>query len=158
MVFYLSPLSNPSPPPIHVYIIQRPQCWISRLAFNLEAVSIKTHIGQWWWSFICLPPSDRAPVSRNTISQYSTGASPPLKAGHREIPPHLTTTCSRFNTLARRSTRPSAGPERSQLLRILPSLTVRKFFSASAYFFLLRQHWRKPSFFHVPMSLYVPRF
>jgi hypothetical protein len=39
-------------------------------------------------------------------------------------------------TSARRSTRPSAGPERSQLLQILPSLTVRQFFSVSAYFFL----------------------
>ncbi len=35
---------------------------------------------------------------------------------------------------ARRRTRPSAGPERSQLLQILPSLTVRQFFSGSAYF------------------------
>jgi hypothetical protein len=38
------------------------------------------------------------------------------------------------NTSARRSTRPSAGPERSQLLQILPSLTVRQFFSVSACF------------------------
>jgi hypothetical protein len=41
--------------------------------------------------------------------------------------------------------RPSVGPERSQLLRILPSLTVRQFFSVSAYFFL-HQHWRMPMF------------
>jgi hypothetical protein len=67
-------------------------------------------------------------------SHYSTGESPPIKAGHRGIIPHLETTCRRFNTSARRSTRPSAGPERSQLLRILPSLTVRQFFSVSAYF------------------------
>ncbi len=80
-------------------------------------------------------------------SQYSTGESPPIKAGHREILPHLETSCTRFNTSARRSTRPSAGPERSQLLQILPSLTVRQFFSISAYFFLLSQHWRTPSFF-----------
>ncbi len=67
-------------------------------------------------------------------SRYSTGESPPLKAGHRELLPHLESTCTRFNTSARRRTRPSAGSERSQLLQILPSLTVRQFFSISAYF------------------------
>jgi hypothetical protein len=91
-------------------------------------------------------------------SQYSTGERPPIKAGHREIPPHLETTCTRFNTSVRRSTRPSVGPERSQLLWILPSLTVRQYFSISAYFFLVRQHWRTPSFFHAPRFLYAARF
>ncbi len=65
---------------------------------------------------------------------YSTGESPPIKAGHREFLPHLESTCTRFNTSASRRTRPSARPERSQLLKILPSLTVRQFFSRSAYF------------------------
>ncbi len=59
---------------------------------------------------------------------YSTGESPPIKAGHRELLPHLESTCTRFNTSARRRTRPSAGPERCQLLQILPSLTVRQFY------------------------------
>jgi hypothetical protein len=31
-------------------------------------------------------------------SWYSTGESPPIKAGHRGILPHLETTCTRFNT------------------------------------------------------------
>ncbi len=66
--------------------------------------------------------------------RYSTGESPPIKAGHRELLPHLEFSCMRFNTSARRRTRPSVGPERSQLLQILPSLTVRQFFSRSAYF------------------------
>jgi hypothetical protein len=94
----------------------------------------------------------------NTISRYSTGGSPPIKAGHREIPTHLETTCTRFNTSARRRTRPSAGPERSQLLQILPSLTVRQFFSISAYFsccaniggrlvFSRRQYFRRRQYF-----------
>jgi hypothetical protein len=89
--------------------------------------------------------------------RHSTGESPPIKAGHREIPPHLETTSTQFNTSAR-SMRISAGPERSQLLRILPSITVRQFFSVSAYFFLLRQHWRTPNFFHAPMFLHASRF
>ncbi len=46
----------------------------------------------------------------------------------------MKSTCTRINTSARRRTRPSAGPERSQLLQILPSLTVRQFFSVSTYF------------------------
>jgi hypothetical protein len=58
---------------------------------------------------------------------------------------HLTSTWTRINTSSRRSMRPSTRTERSQLLRILPSLTVRQFFSVSAYFFLC-QHWRTPSF------------
>ncbi len=58
-----------------------------------------------------------------------------LKAGHRGgAIPHLESTCTRFNTSARRRTRPSAGPERSQQLQILPSLTLRQFFNGSAYF------------------------
>ncbi len=91
-------------------------------------------------------------------SRYSTGESPPTKAGHTEILPHLETTCTRLITSARRSTRPSAGPERSQLLQILPSLTVRQFFRVFAYFFLLCQHWWTPSFFRAPIFLYAPRF
>ncbi len=83
------------------------------------------------------------------------GKSPPIKAGHRESLLHLTSTLTGINTSLGRSMRPSAGPERSQLLRILPSLTVRQFFSVSAYFFL-PQHWRAPLFcgrlvFHAPM-------
>jgi hypothetical protein len=91
-------------------------------------------------------------------SRYSTGESPPIKPGHREIPTHLETSCTRFNTSARRSTRPSVGPERSQLLRILLSLTVRQFFSDSAYFFLLGQYWRTPSFLYAPRFLDAPMF
>jgi hypothetical protein len=37
------------------------------------------------------------------------------------------------------------GPERSQLLQILPSLTVRQFFSVSTYF-CLRQYLQVPIF------------
>ncbi len=66
--------------------------------------------------------------------RYSTGESPPIKAGHRELLPHFESTCTRFNTSVRRRMRPSAGPERSQQLQILPSLTVRQFFSGCAYF------------------------
>ncbi len=66
--------------------------------------------------------------------RYSTGESSPIKAGHRELLPHLESICTRFNISARRRTRPSAGPEKSQLLQILPSLTVRQFFSGPAYF------------------------
>jgi hypothetical protein len=65
--------------------------------------------------------------------RYSTGESPPMKAGHRELLPHLESTCRRINISAKRRTRPSAGPERSQQLQILPSLIVRQFFSGSAY-------------------------
>jgi hypothetical protein len=89
-------------------------------------------------------------------SRYSTEESPPIKAGHRGILPHWETTSKRFSTSARRSTRPSAWPERSQLLRTLPSLTVRQFFSA--YFFLLCQHWLMPSFSCAPIFSYAPRF
>ena len=55
----------------------------------------------------------------------------------QEWPLHLASTWTRINSSswtcmrssARRSRRPSAWPERSQLLQILPSLTVRQFFS-----------------------------
>ncbi len=40
------------------------------------------------------------------------------KSGHKS---RVESTCTRINTSARRRTRPSAGPERSQLLQILPS-------------------------------------
>jgi hypothetical protein len=79
----------------------------------------------------------------NKLVQY--GREYPIKAGHREVLPHLTTIWTRIITSTRRSTKTSAGPERSQLLRILPSLTLRQFFSFSAYVFL-RQHWRTPMF------------
>ncbi len=36
--------------------------------------------------------------------QYSTGESLPIKAGHRELLRHLESTCTRFNTSARRRT------------------------------------------------------
>jgi hypothetical protein len=36
-----------------------------------------------------------------TTSQYSTGESPPIKAGHREALPHLTSTCTGINTFIR---------------------------------------------------------
>jgi hypothetical protein len=79
-------------------------------------------------------------------------------AGHWELLPHLESTCTRINTSARRRTRPSAGPERSQLLQILPSLTVRQFFSGSAYIsccanidgrlvFPVRQHFCRRQYF-----------
>jgi hypothetical protein len=55
--------------------------------------------------------------------RYSTGESPPIKAGHRGTISHLESTCTR-----------SAGPKRSQQLQILPSLTIRQFFTGSAYF------------------------
>jgi hypothetical protein len=32
-----------------------------------------------------------------TSSRYSTGESPPIKAGHRDLLLHLQTTCTRFN-------------------------------------------------------------
>ncbi len=47
--------------------------------------------------------------------------SPPIKAGHWRTILHLESTCTRFNTSARRRTRPSAGPERSQQLQIRPN-------------------------------------
>ncbi len=68
-----------------------------------------------------------------TSSQYITGESPPIKAGHWGTIPHLESTCTRFNTSARRRMRPSAGPERSQQLQaILQQVRL---------LFLLRQHF-----------------
>jgi hypothetical protein len=95
---------------------------------------------------------------RVQTGRYGTGESTPIKAGHRELLTHLESTCTRFNTSARRRTRPSAGPEKSQLLQILPSLTVRQFFSGSGYFSCCtnigrRLHWRVPSFSCVPTFL-----
>ena len=55
-------------------------------------------------------------------SRYSTGESPLIKAGHWRAIFHLESTCTRFNTSARKRTRPSARPERSQQLEIPPSL------------------------------------
>ncbi len=109
---------------------------------------------------------------------YSTGKGPPIKAGHRGTIPHLESTCTRFNTSARRRTRPSAGPVRSQQMQILRSLTVtvRQFFSGSAYFSCCAnisvganifscakvwhppKIWKVPRFWHPPNILDAPRF
>ncbi len=111
--------------------------------------------------------------------RYSTRESLPIKAGHKGTIPQLESTCTLLDTSARRRTRPSAGPKRSQLLQILLSLTLRQFFSGSAYFsccantgrrlvFPVRQHfveanifpwfWHPPKFLDAPMFLYPPRF
>ncbi len=79
--------------------------------------------------------------------------SPPIKAGHWGTIPHLESTCSRFNTSARRRTRPSAGPERSQQLQIPPSLNSKAILQRACLLFLQRQHWRMPSFFCAPTFL-----
>jgi hypothetical protein len=55
--------------------------------------------------------------------------------------PHLESTCTRFNTSARRRTRPSAGPERSQQLQIPPSLNSKTILQRVRLLFLLRQHF-----------------
>jgi hypothetical protein len=81
-----------------------------------------------------------------TSSRYSMGESPPIKAGHGKLLPHLESTCARFNTLARRKTRPSAGPERSQQLQILPSLNSKAILQRVCLLFLLCQHWQATSF------------
>ncbi len=82
-----------------------------------------------------------------TNSRYSTGESPPIKAGHWGTIPHLESICTQFNTSAQRRTRPSAGPERSQQLQILPSLNSKAILQRVRLHFLLRQHWRAPVFF-----------
>jgi hypothetical protein len=71
-----------------------------------------------------------------TNSRYSTGESPPIKAGHQETIPHLKTTCTRFITSMRRRTCSSVGPGRSQQLEIPPSLNSKQAacFSSSASF------------------------
>ncbi len=71
------------------------------------------------------------------VQVASTGESPPIKAGHWGTIPHLESTCTRFNTSARRRTRPSAGPERSQQLQILPKAILQRV----CLLFLLRQHF-----------------
>jgi hypothetical protein len=76
----------------------------------------------------------------------------PIKPGHWELPPHLESTCTRFNTSARRRTRPSAGLERSQQL-LPPSLNSKAIPQRVRLLFLLRQHWRTPSFFCAPLFL-----
>ncbi len=99
-----------------------------------------------------------------TSSRYSTGESPPIKAGHWGTIPHLESTCTRFNTSARRRTRPSAGPERSQQLQILPSLNSKAVLQWIRLLFLLLQHWRAssfscaPTFLKAPIFLHAPRF
>jgi hypothetical protein len=75
------------------------------------------------------------------------GESPPTKAGHGELLPHLESTCTRFNTSARRRTRPSAGPERSHLLQTDSAEPNSKaILQRICLLFLLCQHWRAPSF------------
>jgi hypothetical protein len=82
-----------------------------------------------------------------TSSWYSTGKSPPIKAGHSGTIPHLESTCTRFNTSARRRARPSGGPERCQQLQILPSLNSKAILQWVRPLFLLRQHFcRCPRF------------
>jgi hypothetical protein len=85
-----------------------------------------------------------------TSSRYNTGESLHKKAGHREFLPHLESTCTRFNTSARRRTRPSAGHERSQQLQISPSLNSQAILQRVRLLFLQRQHWRAPSFSAAP--------
>ncbi len=51
---------------------------------------------------------------------------------------------------SRRRTRPSAGPERSQKLQILPSLNSKAILQRVRLLFLLRQHWRAHSFSCAP--------
>jgi hypothetical protein len=77
--------------------------------------------------------------------------SPPIKAGHWRTILHLETTCTRFNTSVRKRTRPSAGPERSQQLHIPPSLNSKAIHQRARLLFLLRQHWRTPSFSCAPI-------
>ncbi len=93
-----------------------------------------------------------------TSSRYKTGESPPIKAGHWGTIPHLESTCTRFNTSARRRTRPSAGPERSQQLQISPSLNSQAILQRVRLLFLQRQHWRAPSFSLAPTFLWTPIF
>ncbi len=65
MVCYLPPpLSTPCPPSPRAYQTEYIR-WFSRLASNPEVVSIKTDIGQWWWSFVCSPLFDRTPIRRD---------------------------------------------------------------------------------------------
>jgi hypothetical protein len=97
-------------------------------------------------------------VAAGTSSQYSTGESPHIKAGHREFLPHLESTCTPFNTSARRRTRPSAGHERSQQLQIPPSLNSKAILQRVRLLFLQRQHWRAPSFSLGPTFLWTPIF
>ncbi len=93
-----------------------------------------------------------------TNSRYITGESPPIKAGHRELLPHWESTCMRFNTSARRRTRLSAGPVRSQQLQIPPSLNSKAILQRDCLLFLLCQHWQRPSFSWVPTFLKTPIF
>jgi hypothetical protein len=87
--------------------------------------------------------------------QYSTGESPPIKAGHRKLPPHLESTCTRFNTSSRRRTRPSAGPERSQQLQIPPSLNSKAILQRVRLLFLLRQHFCRCQHFSIHQRFWI---
>ncbi len=77
--------------------------------------------------------------------EQAAGTESAHKSGHWGTIPHLGSTCTRFNTSARRRTRPSAGPERSQQLQIPPSLNIKAILQRVCLLFLLRQHWRAPS-------------
>jgi hypothetical protein len=72
---------------------------------------------------------------------YGTGESPPIKAGHWGTILHLESTYTGFSTSARRRSRPSAGPEKSQLLQIPPSLNSKAVLQRVRLLFLLRQHF-----------------
>ena len=89
-------------------------------------------------------------------SRYSTGESPPIKAGRRELNPHLESTCTRFNTSARRRTCSSAGSERSQQLQILPSLNSQAILQRVQLLFLLRQHFCKRQYFSKRQVFTIP--
>jgi hypothetical protein len=91
-----------------------------------------------------------------TISRYSTGESLPIKVGLLEAMPHLTTACKRA-TLSGRSRSSSVGPGRSQQLRILLSLTVRRFSWVCASFLLTPRFCRRP-YFVDPSILLTPVF
>ena len=62
----------------------------------------------------------------------------------------MESTCTRFNTSARRRTRPSAGHERSQQLQISLSLNSQAILQRVRLLFLQRQHWRAPNFSAAP--------
>jgi hypothetical protein len=71
----------------------------------------------------------------------------PIKAGHWRTILHLATTCTRFNTSARRRTCSLAGPERSHQLQIPPSLNSKAILQRVRLLFLLRQHFSRRQYF-----------
>ncbi len=82
-------------------------------------------------------------ILKHGVPVRGKGESPPVKAGYWGTIPHLESTCTRFNTSARRRTRPSTGPEKSQQLQILPSLNSKAILQRICLLFLLRQHFRR---------------